>query len=111
MATAAPKFGPEDRVLDWGNSAALLVNLVRALAPEPAATTTFRSEGLKILRAETTSAMGEPGRIVEVSKDGFVVATAGGGFRPLVLAPAGKRAMSTGDFVNGHRPEVGERLG
>ena len=111
LATSAPKFGPEDRVLDWANPAALLVNLVRALSPEPAATTTFRGEGLKIFKAETTSAMGEPGRIVEVSKDGFVVATTGGGFRPRILAPAGRRVMPVEDFVNGHRPEVGERLG
>ena len=43
LATDAPKFGPEDRVLDWSNPAALLVNLVRALSPEPAATTSRTS--------------------------------------------------------------------
>jgi methionyl-tRNA formyltransferase len=112
LATLAPKFGPADRVLDWTNPAALLVNLVRALAPEPAATTWFREEGLKIFRAEAVRGItGEPGRVVEVAKEGFVVATADGGFLPLVVAPAGKRAMSVMDFVNGHRPEVGERLG
>ncbi len=111
LVTLAPKFGPEDRVLDWANPATLLVNLVRALSPEPAATTTFRSEGLKVFKAETVDASGEPGRIVEVSKDGFVVATADRGFRPRILAPAGRRVMPVEDFVNGHRPEVGERLG
>ncbi|MGE5460636.1 MAG: methionyl-tRNA formyltransferase [Solirubrobacterales bacterium] len=112
LATLAPKFGPADRVLDWTNPAALLVNLVRALAPEPAATTTFRQEGLKVFRAEAVGGIeGEPGRIVEVAKEGVVVATAEGGFLPLVVAPAGKRAMSVRDFVNGHRPEIGERLG
>ncbi len=112
LATFAPRFGPEDRVLDWANPAALLVNLVRALAPEPAATTTFREEGLKVFRADAVGGItGEPGSIVHVGKEGFVVATAEGGFLPLVVAPAGKRAMSVRDFVNGHRPEVGERVG
>ncbi len=111
LATFAPKFGPQDRVLDWANPAALLVNLARALSPEPAATTTFRGEGLKVFRAEAVDAQGDPGTIVDVSKQGFVVASAEGGFRPLVLAPAGRRVMDAADFVNGHHPEVGERVG
>ena len=110
LATDAPRFAPEDRILDWSNPARVLVNLCRALAPEPAATTRFRGEGVKVFRAETTPGAGEPGSIVDVSKDGFVVATVEGGLRPLELAPAGRRRMSGADFVNGYRPEVGERL-
>jgi len=111
LATLAPKFQAADRVLDWANPATVLVNLVRALSPDPAAATVFRDEVLKILKAEAVEASGEPGVIVEVSKGGFVVATATGGFSPVTLAPAGRRAMSAQDFVNGHRPRVGERLG
>jgi methionyl-tRNA formyltransferase len=111
LATFAPKFAPEDRVLDWSNPARVLVNLVRALAPEPAATTVFRGEGLKVLRAEVADGVGDPGTVIEVSKHGFVVASADGGFRPLILAPAGRNVMAAADFVNGHRPQVGERLG
>jgi methionyl-tRNA formyltransferase len=111
IATFAPKFGPQDRVLDWSNAAGLLVNLVRALAPEPGASATFRGEPLKVLRADAVEATGEPGRIVEVTADGIVVATADGGFRPLEVTPAGRRRMSGADLVNGLRPEVGERLG
>jgi methionyl-tRNA formyltransferase len=111
LATFAPKFAPNERVLDWSNPAGLLVNLSRALSPEPAATTTFRGEGVKVFRAEAVDAKGEPGRIVDVSKDGIVVATADGGFRPLDLAPAGRKRMSGADFVHGFHPEVGERLG
>jgi methionyl-tRNA formyltransferase len=110
LATLAPKFRAADRVLDWDNPAVVLVNLVRALSPDPAATTVFRDEALKILKAEAVVASGVPGTIVEVSKGGFVVATVEGGFSPLVVAPAGRRAMPARDFVNGHRPMVGERL-
>jgi methionyl-tRNA formyltransferase len=111
LATFAPKFTSNERVLDWSNPAGLLVNLSRALSPEPAATTTFRDEGVKVFRAEAVDAEGEPGRIVDVGKDGIVVATANGGFRPLDLAPAGRKRMSGADFVHGFHPEVGERLG
>jgi methionyl-tRNA formyltransferase len=111
LATFAPKFAPHERVLDWSNPAGLLVNLVRALSPEPAATTMFRDESVKVFRAEAVDAEGEPGRIVDVSRDGIVVATADGGFRPLELAPASRKRMSGADFVNGFHPETGERLG
>ena len=111
LATFAPKFGPEDRVIDWANPAPLLVNLVRALAPEPGATTSFRGLPLKVLRAEAVPASGEPGRIVDVSKDGIVVATSDGGFRPLDAIPSGRKRMRGPDLVNGLRPELGERLG
>lgn len=111
-ATFAPKLGPDDRLLRWDLPAAELVNRCRALAPEPAATTTFRDRPLRVYRAEVEeAAAGEPGRIVEVSRSGFVVGTGRGGFRPLELAPAGRRRMGARDFVNGFRPVVGEMLG
>jgi methionyl-tRNA formyltransferase len=111
LATLAPKLGPEDRILDWTNPADALVARVRALSPDPAATTSFRGQGLKVLRAEVVEGAGHPGTIVEASKRGIVVATAEGGFRPIRLAPAGRRVMRVEDFVNGFRPLVGERLG
>jgi methionyl-tRNA formyltransferase len=110
-ATFAPKIGPADRVLDWSEPATALVDRVRALSPAPAATTTFRGESLKVYRAESADAAGESGRIVSVSKEGVVVATGHRGFRPLEVAPAGRRRMSGADFVNGLRPDVGERFG
>lgn len=111
LATFAPKLGPQDRVLDWTTPAADLVRLVRAMSPEPGATTSFRGGALKVLRAAEVEVSGEPGRVVEATKRRFVVATAEGGFAPLILAPAGRRVMEVADFVNGHRPRVGERLG
>jgi methionyl-tRNA formyltransferase len=111
LATFTGRFGARDRVLRWTSTARELVNLTRAMAPEPGASARFRGEDLKVLRAETASATGDAGAIVEASKRGFVVATAEDGFRPLELAPAGRRPMTSTDFVNGYRPTVGERLG
>jgi methionyl-tRNA formyltransferase len=111
LATFTERIGAEDRVLRWTSTARELVNRTRAMAPEPGASTRFRGEDLKVLRAETVAATGEAGVIVEATKQGFVVATAHDGFRPLELAPAGRRRMSSTGFVNGYRPAVGERLG
>jgi methionyl-tRNA formyltransferase len=110
-ATSTSPIRAEDRILRWGEPARALVNRTRAMAPEPGASTALRGESLKVLRAETTDARGEPGTIATVDADGFVVATADGGFRPLEVAPAGRKRMRAADFVNGYRPEVGERLG
>ena len=109
-ATFAPKLGPADRRLDWNEPAPAVVNRVRAMSPDPGATTTFRRQDLKVLRAQAVEGSGEPGAIVDVDEDGFVVATADGGFRLLEVAPAGGRRMSAADFARGHRPVRGERL-
>ena len=111
LATFAPRFGPGDRRIDWTAPARVLVNLVRALSPEPTATARFRGEGLKVFRAEAVSDVaGVPGVIVDVTKDGFVVATGRGGFRPLEVAPAGRKRMTSAEYVRGYRPVSGEVL-
>jgi methionyl-tRNA formyltransferase len=111
LATFTMRIGPEDRLLRWTSRARDLVNLTRAMAPEPGASTTFRSQDLKVLRAEAIHASGEAGTIVEATKEGFAVGTGEGGFRPLELAPAGRKRMTSSDFVNGFHPVLGERLG
>ncbi|HET7928953.1 MAG TPA: methionyl-tRNA formyltransferase [Actinomycetota bacterium] len=110
-ATFTRRLGADDRVLRWIEPARDLVNRTRAMSPEPGATTRFRGEDLKIFRADAVPASGAPGSIVESSKQGFVVATGEDGYRALELAPAGRRRMSSSDFVNGYRPVIGESLG
>jgi methionyl-tRNA formyltransferase len=110
-ATLTKPIRAEDRILRWYEPARALVNRTRAMAPEPGASTVFRDDPLKVLRAMTAEARGEPGTIVTLDAGGFVVATTDGGYRPLELAPAGRKRMRAADFVNGYRPRVGERLG
>lgn len=109
-ATYAPKLGPEDRRIDWTAPADRLVDVVRALAPDPGATTLFRGQPLKVFRARAVDGGGDPGEVVGVDRSGFWVATGRGALRVLELAPAGRRRMGGAAFVNGFRPAVGERL-
>lgn len=109
-ATFAPKLGAADRRLEWTQPAEALANRVRALSPEPAALAPFRGEPLKVFRAEAVESTGEPGRVVSVGGDGFVVAAGTGGLQILEVAPPGRRRMTASEFVRGHRPTVGERL-
>ncbi len=115
-ATYAPKVRTEDRIIDWHDPAERIVYLIRAMAPEPAAQTTFRGKILKVFRAWTSRDSGEegeraPGEIVTASNEGVGVATRLGVLRLQEVAPEGRKRMSGGDFVRGFRPAVGEILG
>ena len=110
-ATRAPKLGFGDRRLDWGADAISIVNRVRALAPSPAATTTFRGDGLKVFRAATTPGSGDPGAVLEADEMGLCVAAGDGAVRLLEVGPAGRRRMSGEAFVRGFHPQPGDRIG
>jgi methionyl-tRNA formyltransferase len=112
-ATYAPKLRPDERRISWTEEAESIVLRVRALAPEPAATTTFRGRGLKVFRARAIDGPSRPlpGQVLLASKDGLGV---GAGDRTVALievGPEGRRRMSGAEFVRGYRPRIGEILG
>ena len=115
-ATYAAKLTAEERAIDWHHPAASVARRVRAFAPAPGATTTFRGQPLKVLRAEirpvggwmTAPAM--EGEIVLDPEGVPRVAAAGGQFLALLeLAPAGRARMSVADWARGARLQPGER--
>jgi methionyl-tRNA formyltransferase len=110
LATYAPKLGPDDRWIDWTRRAEEIARRVRALSPDPGASTRFRGALLKVFRATARPESGEPGSVLEVGRDGFLLAAGEGSLAPLEVAPAGRRRMSAAEFVRGYRPEVGEHL-
>ena len=110
QATFAPKL--VDREISWSQAAAEVANFVRALSPQPGASTRFRGEVLKVFRAEVVSdERGSPGRILAAGKDGVTVAAGDGAVRLLEVAPAGRKRMSGSDFVLGYHPAPGDGLG
>jgi methionyl-tRNA formyltransferase len=114
--TFAPKLRAEHRVIDWSRPAEEIVRLVRAMSPEPAATTTFRGRGLKVLRAEASGRSPSPrapGEVFDADPDGRgpLVAAGVGLLQLQEVQPEGRQRMSGADFVRGYRPEVGVRLG
>jgi methionyl-tRNA formyltransferase len=112
LATYAPKLTSEQEWLDWTEEAGALVRLVRALAPEPGASTSFRGSVLKVFRAreETGHPNAPPGSVVAMDRNGLVVAAGTGTVRLLEVALAGRRHMPAADFARGRRPEIGEVL-
>lgn len=110
--TFAPKLGPDDRIIDWRQPADAIVRLVRAFAPDPGANTRFRGSDLRVLLAEdAVAAAAPPGTVVDVDREGVVVATGAGTVRLLEVAASGKRRMPASDWARGVRDLLGERLG
>lgn len=116
-ATPAPKPKREERVIDWTARADAIVRRVRAFAPDPGATTTFRGDPLKVLRAGfvtgwIAAASSDPGRL-GVANGGDVVVHAGDGTRVRLreVAAAGRKRMTGAAWARGARIRPGERLG
>lgn len=92
----------------WNNSAWEIHNLIRALAPRPGATTSFRYpdgriETFKIWKTRVVDneiPNEEPGKILK--RDGFYVATGVGEIEILELQAQGGRRMPIRDFLRGH---------
>ncbi|MDP9342087.1 MAG: methionyl-tRNA formyltransferase [Actinomycetota bacterium] len=110
-ATYAPKLSPEERWIDWSEEPDAVIRRIRALSPDPAASTTFRDRVLKVFRARAAEGSGSPGTVLSAGKAGMLVAAGGGAVMPLEVAPEGRRRMSGEEFVRGYRPREGEVLG
>jgi len=122
----APLLQREHERLDWSGRAIDLHDQIRGLNPWPGAFATFRGENLKIWRSipflssdrAETMAMGseaaktsaDPGQIIQVLGDSFLVQTGEGILRVFEVQPAGKRSMPARDFFNGRHGQVGEKF-
>lgn len=110
LATMAPKLKAEDEWIDWTEPAEGVRRRVRALAPDPGAKTRFRGRVLKVVSATVVERSGEPGTIVESSKERLVVACGERALSLDVVVPEGRNRMPGVDFARGQRPDAGERL-
>lgn len=110
-ATYAPVLKKEDGRIDWTKSAWDLFNMVRGLWPWPGTYTTVEGKILRVHKVALveTSTASMPGTIVEVSPH-LEVACGDGSLRLLEVQLEGKRRMSVGDFLRGHKIEKGVLL-
>lgn len=108
--TYAPLMKREDAAIDWSLPATEIHNRVRGFDPWPGAFTAYRGKRLQVRRTRLTDAQGEPGKILAVS-DGLTIACGEGAILATELQPEGKPRMAAAAFINGYRPQVGDRLG
>ncbi|HTM61743.1 MAG TPA: methionyl-tRNA formyltransferase [Burkholderiales bacterium] len=113
QASLAPILKKEDGLVDWRRSAMDTWNRFRGFQPWPGAYTSFRGKGLQITDARPAheSSKLAPGEMAVADRKLLVGCGAESALEVLELQPEGKKRMGVGDFVNGYRPQAGERLG
>ncbi len=118
-ATLAPILRKEDGRVNFGRSAQEIFNRLRGFQPWPGAYTSFRGKNLALYsgapRSESTgtarAGMLAPG-VLALAGDALLVGCGNGtAFQILELQLEGKRRMSAREFINGYRPQPGEKLG
>jgi len=112
-ATYAPMMTKVDGEIDWTMPAKEISDRVRGFQPFPSAFTIFRGGRVTIWSARVGESGKDapPGTIVSVSPDEIVVECGTSSLCIKELQSEGKRRMGSRDFINGAKPQVGERLG
>jgi len=114
-ATLAPRLQKGQGKIDWRKDSVSIDRMVRAFSPWPGAFTSFRGQRL-ILRSGSPLADHaptlEPGRVIEVRRDGPVVGC-GGDSAYLIerLQRENRNEMAAADFLRGTKIEKGDFLG
>ena len=112
--TKAPKLSKDDGWIDWTKPARTIHDLVRAMQPWPAASTTWlRPSGpvrLIVHRTEVVAGEGTPGQVLEASGDRLVVAASAGAVRLVNVQLVGKKSVPAVEFLRGHHP-YGDSMG
>jgi methionyl-tRNA formyltransferase len=123
QATKAPKLTKEHGLIDWTRHGRDVCNHIRAMQPWPTPYTYWHRPGHPPLRLIVLKAAWRereagnsqaPGAVIVQPEDHARLHVAAGSqtqVEILELQPAGKRRMSAAEFLRGHRPTAGDRLG
>jgi methionyl-tRNA formyltransferase len=112
--TYAHKIEPAEGCLDWTKGADELDRAIRALSPHPGAFTFWRGSRLKLLLSSVAPGGSvkdaAPGTVAAAYSDTITVACGAGSLAISQLQLAGKRQMSSGEFLRGTPISPGERF-
>ncbi|OAO19713.1 methionyl-tRNA formyltransferase [Mammaliicoccus lentus] len=108
LATFASNISREDERIDWTKDAQTIHNHIRGLSPWPVAYTTMDDKNLKLWRSEIVeNVKGEPGEIIETTKDAIIVATGSeDGVALTEIQLAGKKRVKTRDYISGLQSKI-----
>ncbi len=101
-ATYARKLKREHGLIDWSESAEAIERKIRAYNPWPGAFMKLDRQNLKVFSASVVDLNGQPGEILRSDKD-LIVAAGKGALSLAEVQLEGKRRMSAGEFLRGHR--------
>jgi len=112
-ASLAPILKKEDGRMDFSNPARELFNRMRGFRPGPGAFTTFKTKTLQVHHALPVPSATQLGAGILAVENGHLLVGCGQGtvLDLVEIQIEGKRRMSAQEFINGYRPQPGERLG
>ena len=111
-ASLAPILRKEDGRIDFGLSAIEILNRLRGFQPWPGAYTTFRGKQLVVCRAKVVEyGQALPPSSLLTENNRLLAACRGSILELLEVQPEGKQRITARDFLNGYRPQPGEKLG
>lgn len=112
LATYAKKIEKDDCVLDFSQPAKKVHDLIRGLSPFPLAAATLGGKMLKPVASRLSDKISETPCGTIVSLDGAITVVCGDKrcVDIIEVLPAGKKRMSTPDYLRGARISVGERF-
>jgi methionyl-tRNA formyltransferase len=108
--TYAAKIAKAEARIDWRQSADLVVRRIRAFNPFPGASTRWRQIDIKLWQADVVSANGEPGVVLQIGGDAFIVACGVGAVAIEVAQRAGGKRLPAAEFVRGSNLATGDRF-
>lgn len=106
-ATYAAMLTKAEGEINWNKTADEVYNLIRGMDSWPMAYTYYMGKRFVPYGCEKAWAKGAPGEIVEVNKEGFIVACSEGAIKIKEVKFDGKKRMSVKDYLVGNKIEKG----
>ena len=110
LSTYASQLSKAEGEIDWNNTNEQIYNKIRGLNPWPKAFSFMGGKRLVIDFVYKTPQCGKAGEILCADENGLVVACGEGSVLIKEIKPEGKKKMSVGDFLRGHKIEKGTLL-
>ena len=113
QVTLAPKIEKSEGLVDWKLSAREIFNRLRGLQLGPGAFTVRDGKRLKLIKVvplDSGKANAQPGTVLEVAGDSFVVACGVDSLRVTEVQPESKGAMPAAEYLRGHALHIGEQF-
>jgi methionyl-tRNA formyltransferase len=110
-ASLAPILKKEDGRIDFSRTALEIYNRLRGFQPWPGAFSNFRGKTLNITAAKPSDEAVPEAQLLIKDNRLFVGCGNSTALELLEVQPEGKKRISARDFIQGYRPETGERVG
>ncbi len=108
----AGRITKETARIDWEADAGQIERLIRAMDPQPGASTRYQGQTMKLFDADVVEGEDDaaPGTIVKVTKEAFFVQTGSGMLQVNELQMPGKKRMACAAFLRGNSVKEGTIL-